>query len=147
MQNAIQPLVHMLMSTLLWVVPLMVVAALLGSPWGKGHVGEWFVRFMLRWQLDKAVYFPLHNVTLATPDGSTQIDHVIVMHIDDACVHRLLGVELSQYRVAGEECTAGTKPHAAADGGLDDSRVHGFLRGLTRHPAGAELPARLRRGF
>ena len=55
MQNAIQPLVHMLMSTLLWVVPLMVVAALLGSPWGKGHVGEWFVRFMLRWQLDKAV--------------------------------------------------------------------------------------------
>jgi hypothetical protein len=57
MQNAIQPLVHMLLSTLLWVVPLMVVAALLGSPWGKGHVGEWFVRFMLRWQLDKAVYF------------------------------------------------------------------------------------------
>lgn len=78
MQNAIQPLVHMLLSTLLWVVPLMVVVALLGSPWGKGHVGEWFVRFMLRWQLDKAVYFPLHNVTLATPDGSTQIDHVIV---------------------------------------------------------------------
>ena len=78
MQNAIQPLVHMLLSTLLWVVPLMVVAALLGSPWGKGHVGEWFVRFMLRWQLDKAVYFPLHNVTLTTPDGSTQIDHVIV---------------------------------------------------------------------
>ena len=78
MQNAIQPLVHMLMSTLLWVVPFMVVAALLGSPWGKGHVGEWFVRFMLRWQLDKAVYFPLHNVTLTTPDGSTQIDHVIV---------------------------------------------------------------------
>ncbi len=78
MQNAIQPLVHMLMSTLLWVVPLMVVVALLGSPWGKGHVGEWFVRFMLRWQLDKAVYFPLHNVTLTTPDGSTQIDHVIV---------------------------------------------------------------------
>ena len=29
MQNAIQPLVHMLMSTLLWVVPLMVVVALL----------------------------------------------------------------------------------------------------------------------
>ena len=78
MQNAIQPLVHMLLSTLLWVVPLMVVVALLGSPWGKGHVGEWFVRFMLRWQLDKAVYFPLHNVTLTTPDGSTQIDHVIV---------------------------------------------------------------------
>ena len=29
MQNAIQPLVHMLLSTLLWVVPLMVVVALL----------------------------------------------------------------------------------------------------------------------
>ena len=78
MQNAIQPVVHMLLATLLWVVRRMVVVSLLGSPGGKGHVGELFVRFMLRWQLDKAVYFPLHNVTLTTPDGSTQIDHVIV---------------------------------------------------------------------
>ena len=67
MQNAIQPLVHMLMSTLLWVVPFMVVAALLGSPWGKGHVGEWFVRFMLRWQLDKAVYFRCTTSPLPRP--------------------------------------------------------------------------------
>ena len=78
MSNAFQPVFHMLLSTLSWLVPLMLVVSILRTPWAKGHVGEWFVRFMLWLRLDKAVYFPLHNVTLATPDGSTQIDHVIV---------------------------------------------------------------------
>ncbi|HEY9208868.1 MAG: NERD domain-containing protein [Acidovorax soli] len=78
MQNALQPFFNLLVSTLSWVIPFVVVVSILRSPWAKGHIGEWFVRFMLRWRLDKAVYFPLHNVTLATPDGSTQIDHVIV---------------------------------------------------------------------
>ena len=78
MNHALQPVFHLLLSTLVWGIPLMLLVSVLRSPWGKGHIGEWFVRFMLRVQLDKAVYFPLHNVTLATPDGSTQIDHVIV---------------------------------------------------------------------
>lgn len=68
----------MLLSTLWWVIPLVLAASILRSPWAKGHMGEWLVRFMLRWRLDKATYFPLHNVTLTTPDGSTQIDHVLV---------------------------------------------------------------------
>eukprot|EP01041_Mallomonas_annulata_P016364 gene16364-34193_t len=78
MNNALQPVFNMLLSTLSWLIPLMLMVSILRTPWAKGHMGEWFVRFMLRLRLDKAVYFPLHNVTLATPDGSTQIDHVIV---------------------------------------------------------------------
>ena len=78
MNNALQPVFNMLLSTLSWLIPLMLVVSILRTPWAKGHIGEWFVRFMLRLRLDKAAYFPLHNVTLATPDGSTQIDHVIV---------------------------------------------------------------------
>ena len=78
MNHALQPVFNVLLHTLLWVVPLMVVVYVLRSPWGKGYLGELFVRFMLRVRLDKATYFSLHNVTLATPDGSTQIDHVIV---------------------------------------------------------------------
>lgn len=78
MNHALQPVFNVLLHTLLWVVPLMVVVSVLRSPWGKGYLGELFVRFMLRVRLDKATYFSLHNVTLATPDGSTQIDHVIV---------------------------------------------------------------------
>lgn len=78
MNHALQPVFNVLLHTLLWVVPLMVVVSVLRSPWGKGYLGELFVRFMLRVRLDKSTYFSLHNVTLATPDGSTQIDHVIV---------------------------------------------------------------------
>lgn len=78
MNNALQPLFSLLLSTLSWLIPLMLVVSIVRTPWAKGHIGEWFVRFMLRLRLDKAVYFSLHNVTLATPDGSTQIDHVIV---------------------------------------------------------------------
>ncbi len=78
MKNAFDPVFHMLLSTLFWLVPLLLVATLARSPWGKGLLGEWLVRWMLRLQLDKTEYVPLHNVTLATPDGSTQIDHVIV---------------------------------------------------------------------
>lgn len=78
MSNAFQPVFNMLLSTLAWLIPLLLVVLILRTPWAKGHMGEWFVRFVLRLRLDKTVYVPLHNVTLATPDGSTQIDHVIV---------------------------------------------------------------------
>jgi len=44
----------------------------------KGWIGEWMVRTAARLLLDAQVYRPFHNVTLATPDGTTQIDHVFV---------------------------------------------------------------------
>jgi hypothetical protein len=44
----------------------------------KGHLGEALVRLAIRWRLDRGTYRDLHDLTLATPDGTTQIDHVLV---------------------------------------------------------------------
>lgn len=78
MTPAFAPIFQTLLGTLVWLVPLLVLAAVLRSPWAKGHAGEWWVRALLRWRLDKNAYVQLHDVTLATADGSTQIDHVVV---------------------------------------------------------------------
>lgn len=44
----------------------------------KGWAGE-VMGAVAHWAfLDKAVYTPLNNITLQTPNGTTQIDHVIV---------------------------------------------------------------------
>ncbi len=64
--------------TLFWLLPLAFVIGLLKSPWVKGYLGELLVRFFAHWQLDKQTYRRLHNVTLPTPDGRTQIDHVFL---------------------------------------------------------------------
>lgn len=65
-------------STVGWFIPLMLLISLLKSLWGKGHTGEILVRLLVHWQLDKLIYRRLHNVTLNTPDGTTQIDHVFL---------------------------------------------------------------------
>jgi hypothetical protein len=44
----------------------------------KGIVGERLVRLALRLRLDRAIYRAVHDLTLPTPDGTTQIDHVVV---------------------------------------------------------------------
>jgi restriction system protein len=64
--------------TLGWFIPLMLLIGLLKSPWAKGQIGELLVRLFAHWQLDKQTYRRLHNVTLNTPDGTTQIDHVFL---------------------------------------------------------------------
>jgi len=64
--------------TLFWLLPLAFVIGFLKSPWVKGCLGELLVRFFAHWQLDKETYRRLHNVTLPTPDGTTQIDHVFL---------------------------------------------------------------------
>ncbi|HDS1721468.1 NERD domain-containing protein [Pseudomonas putida] len=61
-----------------WLIPVVFLIGLLKSRWGKGQIGELLVRLFAHWQLDKAVYRRLHNVTLDTPDGTTQIDHVFL---------------------------------------------------------------------
>lgn len=53
MNNALSPVFNQLLSTLVWVIPLMLVVSVLRSPWGKGHVGEWFVHFMLLLRRDR----------------------------------------------------------------------------------------------
>lgn len=62
--------------TLFWLLPLAFAIGLLKSPWIKGYLGELLVRLFAHWRLGKQTYRRLHNVTLPTPDGTTQIDHV-----------------------------------------------------------------------
>lgn len=64
--------------TLFWLLPLAFAIGLLKSPWIKGYLGELLVRLFAHWRLDKQTYRRLHNVTLPTSDGTTQIDHVFL---------------------------------------------------------------------
>lgn len=67
-----------LIAPLLWMLALMVVISLCRLPVVKGWWGEYLVRGWIKRRLDPAVYHGLHNLTLPTSDGSTQIDHVLV---------------------------------------------------------------------
>ena len=44
----------------------------------KGHIGEACVNFQVKRYLEPSVYRRIPNVMLPTPEGTTQIDHVIV---------------------------------------------------------------------
>ena len=61
-----------------WLIPIALIIGFLKSPVGKGYVGEMLVRLAAWLFLDKRTYRRVHNVTLATPDGTTQIDHVFL---------------------------------------------------------------------
>lgn len=70
------------LSQLWWLLPLLVLAAVimevLRSSWLKGILGEALVRFAAKLKLPTETYHRIHNVTLPTPDGTTQIDHIFV---------------------------------------------------------------------
>ncbi|SDS43582.1 Topoisomerase DNA binding C4 zinc finger [Halopseudomonas sabulinigri] len=72
------PIIAQAWGMLSWLIPLMLLAGLLKSPWFKGYIGELLVRLFAHWQLDNQIYRRLHNVTLNTSDGTTQIDHVFL---------------------------------------------------------------------
>ncbi len=72
------PIIAQVWKVAIWLVPLMFLLGLLKSPWAKGHIGELRVRLFAHWRLDRQTYRRLHNVTLPTPDGTTQIDHVFL---------------------------------------------------------------------
>ncbi|UCM51821.1 NERD domain-containing protein [Aeromonas dhakensis] len=61
-----------------FLLPLLLIATLIKTPWFKGMIGEWFINLSLRLFLDKQEYHLLKDVTLPTPQGTTQIDHVLV---------------------------------------------------------------------
>lgn len=67
-----------LLDTLKWLIPAMLLIGLLKTPWFKGWFGERLVRVFAHYQLDRQIYHRLHDVTLPTPDGTTQIDHVFL---------------------------------------------------------------------
>ncbi|MEB0045595.1 MULTISPECIES: nuclease-related domain-containing protein [unclassified Pseudomonas] len=56
----------------------LLLVALLKMPRVKGWLGEQWVKVWAHYYLDRQVYLRLHNVTLDTLDGTTQIDHVFL---------------------------------------------------------------------
>ncbi|MFQ2107853.1 nuclease-related domain-containing protein [Aeromonas rivipollensis] len=70
--------IYPLLGQLWLLLPLLLLAILVKSPWFKGMIGEWFINLSIRLFLDQREYHLLKDVTLPIPQGSTQIDHVIV---------------------------------------------------------------------
>lgn len=62
----------------LWLVPIALIICILQSPWFKGLLGEALVKFSAKLWLPEETYHRIHNITLPTPDGTTQIDHIFV---------------------------------------------------------------------
>ena len=61
-----------------WAIPILLFISIFQTPWFKGVLGEALVKFTARLRLPDDIYHRLHNVTLPTPDGTTQIDHIFV---------------------------------------------------------------------
>ncbi len=72
------PIISAAAKPLLWLTALAFLAGLLKSPWFKGLLGESLVKLAAKFRLPADVYIPMHNVTLPTADGTTQIDHIFV---------------------------------------------------------------------
>ncbi len=61
-----------------WVIPILLFIGVFKSPWFKGILGETLVKFAAKLRLPAETYHPFYNVTLPSPDGTTQIDHIFV---------------------------------------------------------------------
>lgn len=75
------PLYSNLFGMLIWLIPALILVAVLKSSWFKGWLGELMVKISAKLFLPKDQYHPFHNVTLPTPDGTTQIDHFFVSEV------------------------------------------------------------------
>jgi len=74
----ITALLSPLFNALWYLIPLLLIASVLKSPWFKGMFGEVLVNALILKNLDKDTYHLIEDVTLPTEDGTTQIDHVLV---------------------------------------------------------------------
>lgn len=63
---------------LLWLLPLLVLGAILKSAWFKGKMGERAVKQLITRRLDPSIYREFSDVTVPTDNGTTQIDHIYV---------------------------------------------------------------------
>lgn len=72
------PIINQVMPVFLWLILLTLVIGFFKSSWFKGIFGEALIKFTAGLQLPADTYHPIHDVTLPTPDGSTQIDHIFV---------------------------------------------------------------------
>ncbi|MCK7596467.1 NERD domain-containing protein [Microbulbifer sp. CAU 1566] len=73
-----EPTIVQLISILYWLIPIGLIGAITKSAWFKGVWGEALVTFFGWILLSSRAYQRFHNVTLQTPDGTTQIDHIFV---------------------------------------------------------------------
>lgn len=66
--------------TFWWLPIIVVLSAILKTSWFKGWLGEWLVNRTLAKIVDKnsEASFRFNDVLLATQDGTTQIDHVLL---------------------------------------------------------------------
>jgi len=62
----------------LWLIPLILLIAYLGSPRFKGTMGEARVGRLLKAMLEKNRYTVLNNLILPSNGGTVQIDHVVI---------------------------------------------------------------------
>ena len=74
----LSPIIQAAVKPFLWLLPMIIVIGLLKTPRVKGIFGEAVVKILAKLKLPADQYFPLHNVTLPTADGTTQIDHIFV---------------------------------------------------------------------
>ncbi|WP_441254145.1 NERD domain-containing protein [Aeromonas sp. A600556] len=72
------PVIAILLGQFWYLLPLLLIATLIKTPRFKGMVGEAFINLGIRLFLDQREYHLLKDVTLPTPQGTTQIDHVII---------------------------------------------------------------------
>ena len=72
------PIIQAAIKPMLWALLFIILIGFLRTPKVKGIIGETLVKFLAKIKLPKDVYHPIHNVTLPTEDGTTQIDHIFV---------------------------------------------------------------------
>ena len=64
---------------MLWLlIPIVLIIIFFKARTFKGILGELMVKFAAKLRLSSSTYHRLHNVTLPTANGSTQIDHVFI---------------------------------------------------------------------
>lgn len=61
-----------------YLVIVLLLVVTVKTPWFKGVMGELKVKVLMRFFLNKDDYQVIHDVTLPTEDGTTQIDHIVV---------------------------------------------------------------------
>ena len=62
-------IIYPLLGQLWYLLPLLLIATLVKSPWFKGMIGEWLINVSIRLFLDQREYHLLKDVTLPIPQG------------------------------------------------------------------------------
>jgi restriction system protein len=91
----------------LWVIPLILLIAYLGSPRFKGAMGEARVRRLLAAMLEKNRYTILNDVIIPSHGGTTRIDHVVISQFGVF----VIGTEFRRGWISGTEFQDRWKQH------------------------------------